>query len=62
MLETIHVPWEPVDLSPKTYEALVYYKTKADEDDVVARIKSASIVICTTCRLTGETLGRAPFL
>lgn len=62
VLETIHVPWEPVDLSPKTYEALVYFQTKADEDDVVARIKDASIVICTTCRLTGETLAMAPYL
>lgn len=62
VLESIHVPWEPVDLSPRTYEALVYHNTVAGADDVVARIKDASIVICTTCKLTGETLAQAPYL
>lgn len=62
VLESIHVPWEPIDLSPRTYEALVYRNTVAGTDDVVARIKDASIVICTTCKLTGETLSQAPYL
>ncbi|CAN8105105.1 unnamed protein product [Discula destructiva] len=62
VLETIHVPWEPVDLSPKTYEALVYHNTVADRDDVAARIKNASIVVCTICKLSAATLSQAPFL
>lgn len=67
VLESIHVPWvEPVDLGggapEKTYEALVYRNTVAGEDDVAARIRDASIVVCSTCRLTGETLGKAPYL
>lgn len=62
VLESIHVPWEPPDLSPRTYEALVYRNTSADTDDVAARIKNASVVICSVCRLTGETLSQAPYL
>lgn len=71
VLESIHVPWEePVDLGSaavgggkKTYEALVYRNTVAHAgDDVVARIRDASVVVCSTCRLTGEMLERAPYL
>lgn len=62
VLESIHVPWEPIDLSPRTYEALVYRNTLPGIDDVAARIKNASIVICTICQLTGETLSQAPYL
>lgn len=62
VLESIHVPWEPIDLSPRTYEALVYHNTVADTDDVVARIRNASIIICTTCKLTSEVLAQAPYL
>ncbi|KAK7732253.1 hypothetical protein SLS53_008542 [Cytospora paraplurivora] len=62
VLESIHVPWEDFDSSPKTHEVLLYKNTNAGEDDVVARIKDASIVICTICRLSAETLKQAPYL
>lgn len=72
VLESIHVPWEePVDLGEvgppearrkKTYEALVYRNTTVGVDDVVARIRDASVVVCAVCRLTRETLEKAPYL
>ncbi|ROW07393.1 hypothetical protein VMCG_03855 [Cytospora schulzeri] len=62
VLESIHVPWEDFDSSPRTHEVLLYQNTNAKEDDVVARIKDASIVICTTCKLPAETLKQAPYL
>ncbi|KAF3763043.1 glycerate dehydrogenase, partial [Cryphonectria parasitica EP155] len=65
VLETIHVPWDEttIDLGRnKTYEALVYRNTHADKDDVVGRIREASIVVGTICRLTGEVLSQAPYL
>lgn len=65
VLESLHVPWAPESVQlppPRTYEALVYYNTVAGKDDVVARIRDASIVVCTTCRLTAETLREAPHL
>ncbi|KAG6360808.1 hypothetical protein INS49_011875 [Diaporthe citri] len=62
VLESIHVPWEDFDSSPRTNEALLYKNTIAGEDDIAARIRDASIVICTICRLTAETLRQAPYL
>ncbi|KAL1873885.1 hypothetical protein Daus18300_003757 [Diaporthe australafricana] len=62
VLESIHVPWEEFDSSPKTHEVLLYKNTDAGEDDVAARVKDASIVICTICKLTAETLKQAPYL
>ncbi|KUI72009.1 Glycerate dehydrogenase [Cytospora mali] len=62
VLESIHVPWEDFDSSPKTHEVLLYKNTNAKEDDVVARIRDASIVICTICNLPAETLKHAPYL
>lgn len=62
VLESIHVPWEDFDSSPRTHEALLYKNTIAGEDDVAARVRDASIVICTICRLTAETLRQAPYL
>ncbi|KAI3401148.1 hypothetical protein diail_294 [Diaporthe ilicicola] len=62
VLESIHVPWEDFDSSPGTHEVLLYNNTIAGEDDVAARIRDASIVICTICRLTAETLKQAPYL
>ncbi|KUI61688.1 Glycerate dehydrogenase [Cytospora mali] len=63
VLESIHVPWEDFDSSPKTHEILLYKNTNAkEEDDVIARIRDASIVICTICNLPAETLKHAPYL
>lgn len=62
VLESIHVPWEDFDSSPRTNEVLLYKNTIAGEDDIAARIRDASIVICTICRLTAETLKQAPSL
>lgn len=69
VLETIHVPWleeDPLDLGGvpgRTYEALVYRNTNAAAgDDVAARIRDASIVVCTQCRLTREVLAEAKSL
>lgn len=63
VLESIHVPWEDsLELPGKTYEALVYCNTVAGKDDVVARIRDASIVVCTICKLSRETLKQAPYL
>lgn len=62
VLESIHVPWEEFDSSPRTHEVLLYKNTDAGEDDVAARVKDASIVICTIGKLTAETLKQAPYL
>lgn len=62
VLESIHVPWEDFDSSPRTNEVLLYKNTIAGQDDIAARIRDASIVICTICRLTAETLRQAPYL
>lgn len=62
VLESIHVPWEQFDSSPRTNEVLLYKNTTPGEDDVAARIKDASIVVLTICRLTAETLRQAPYL
>lgn len=62
VLESIHVPWEEFDSNPRTHEVLLYKNTNAGSDDVAARIRDASIVICTICRLSAETLKQAPYL
>lgn len=62
VLESIHVPWEDFDSSPRTNEVLLYRNTVAGEDDIAARVRDASVVICTICRLTAETLRQAPYL
>lgn len=62
VLESIHVPWEEFDSSPRTHEVLLYKNTIPGDDDVAARVRDASIVICTICRLTAETLRQAPYL
>lgn len=62
VLESIHVPWEDFDTSPRTNEVLLYKNTIAGQDDVAARVRDASIIVCTICRLTAETLRQAPHL
>lgn len=60
VLETIHVPMPEVDTGCKTHEVLLYKYT--GPKDVAARIKNASIVFVTTCTLSAESLGEAPYL
>lgn len=61
--ETLHVGWEDVSFQGGiTHEALVYHNTVPGRDDVAARIRQASIVVCTVCPLRGEDLAQAPYL
>lgn len=60
--ESLHVGWEDVDFTSKTHEALVYHNTIPGKDDIAARIKDASIIVCTICRLSGDDLAKAPYL
>lgn len=60
--ESLHVGWEDVSFPSKTHEALVYHNTIAGQDDIAARIKNASIIVCTVCKLSGEDLAKAPYL
>lgn len=62
VLESIHVPWEDIDLSPKTHETLVYRNSVVGKDNIAARIKDASIIVCTIGKLPGEILAQAPHL
>lgn len=61
VLESIHIPYGEYDTSPKTHEVLLYEYTSAT-DDIVGRIKNASIAVLTTVHLTAERLSQAPFL
>lgn len=62
VLESIHVPWEEFESTPSSHEVLLYKYTNPDDDDVAARVRDASIVICSICRLTAETLRQARYL
>ncbi|POS71730.1 glycerate dehydrogenase [Diaporthe helianthi] len=62
VLESIHVPWEEFDSTPSTHEVLLYKYSNPDDDDVAARVRDASMVISSICRLTAETLRQAPYL
>lgn len=63
--ETLYVGWEDDALAgfaSKTHETLVYRNTVPGRDDVAARIRGASIIVCTVCPLRGEVLAQAPYL
>lgn len=60
--ESVHVGWEDISFAFKTHEALVYQNTIPGQDDIAARIKNASIIVCTICKLSGEDLAQAPYL